>query len=663
MPESSRPLMSTHPITFSGLRMAEVLGTNGPFARVLPDFAPRAEQQALADAIHEVLTHGGPLIGEAGTGVGKTFAYLVPALLSGRKTLLSTGTRHLQDQLFYKDLPLVSRALGIKPNIALLKGRANYLCRHRLAAATGHPSMRDPAVLAQLEQVREWSASTSTGEISEVSDLPEDAPIWRFVTSDADFCAQHEPGELDDCFVNQARRRAQRADVVVVNHHLFFADLALKEGGFGELLPEAEVIVLDEAHQVPEVASQFFGKRLTSRQLRDLARDTTAEQAKDARDMPALSAASNALELESNKFRLAFGRDPQRAAWHEVMNQAGVRQALERLRTAYDRLHELLEEAGTRGKGLSACLRRCEAQVEVLESFSEASARGEWVHWFETFRNGFVLSRTPLAIATPFQRLVSEFKADWIYTSATLSVNRSFKHFRGQLGLEEARECRVDSPFDFRHNALLYLPPSMPEPREQHYTNTVLHRALPVIQASQGRAFLLFTSYYALNEAAEWLKGRTDYPLLVQGQKPKLDLLAEFRELGNALLLGTASFWEGVDVRGEALSCVIIDKLPFASPGDPVIQARINALREAGGNPFFDYQVPQAAITLKQGAGRLIRDVTDRGVLMLCDPRLLSKGYGKTFLQSLPNMPRTREIEDVQTFFTPTDQASATKED
>ena len=640
---------------FQSLSVTDILGSDGPFAELLEGFAPRRQQQALAEAIHRAVDYGGPLVGEAGTGVGKSFAYLVPVILAGRKTLLSTGTRHLQDQLFYKDLPLVMRALGAHADVALLKGRANYLCRHRLRAAQGHPSLRHPELLNQLEIIREWASTTSTGEISEVSQLPEDAPIWSFVTSDADICTQHEGHELDDCFVYQARKRAALADIVVVNHHLFFADLALKEGGFGDLLPDVSLIVLDEAHQIPEIASQFFGQRLTGRQLRDLARDTAAEQQAEARDMGGLRDATNVLELEANKFRLAFGREQRRDAWRAVQSDREVTQALERLRTAYVRLHEELDVAAPRSKGLTACLRRCEAQVEVLETFAEASAKGDWIHWFETFRNGFQLSRTPLDIAVPFQRTVRNLHASWIYTSATLSIDGDFSHFRKQLGLDEAEECQQDSPFDYENNALLYHPQSMPDPREQHFVNTILHRALPIIEASGGRTFFLFTSYYALNEAAEWLNGRIEYPLLVQGQKPKLDLLAEFQALGNAVLLGTSSFWEGVDVRGQALSCVIIDKLPFASPGDPVVQARINALRESGVNAFFDYQVPQAAITLKQGAGRLIRDVSDRGVLVLCDPRIITKGYGKTFLKSLPNMPRTRSLERVQAFFAEND--------
>ena len=631
--------------------VVDILGPDGPFSRILTGFAPRPQQQALAQAIQSTVSSGGTLVGEAGTGVGKTFAYLVPAMLSTAKVIISTGTRHLQDQLFHNDIPLVRRALGADTKAALLKGRSNYLCRHRLALAKGHPSLRSPELLAQLHQVQEWSGLTISGDIAEVSALPEDAPIWPFVTSDADFCGTHEFEELDDCFIHKARRAAQRADIVVVNHHLFFADLGLKEGGYGEILPDASAIILDEAHQIPEAASQFFGKRLTGRQLRDLARDCVVEQASEAPDMPQIRTTATALELESTKFRLSLGTENRREAWRAVNHDRKVREALQRLHTVYLSLHELLEVAAPRGKGMTACLRRCEEQIEVLDSFMQGSAKGGWIHWFETFRTGFSLSQTPLDIAEPFQRAVKSLRAAWVYTSATLSVKGSFAHFREQLGLDETDECHQDSPFDYQRNALLYLPQSMPEPREQHYTHAILERILPVLKASRGRAFCLFTSYRALNEAADWLKRHSDFALLIQGERPKLELIAEFQARGDAVLLGTSSFWQGVDVRGQALSCVIIDKLPFASPGDPVLQARIDALRERGANPFFDFQVPQAVITLKQGVGRLIRDVSDRGVLVLCDPRLLSKGYGRTFLESLPPIPRTRDIGAVQEFF------------
>ncbi len=631
--------------------VTEVLGKHGPFAEHLSGFAPRTQQQALAEAIDNTLLEGGTLIGEAGTGVGKTFAYLVPAILSGLKIIVSTGTRHLQDQLFYNDLPLVRRALRSDINVALLKGRSNYLCRHRMAAASQHPMLSRAELLSQLTQVRHWAATTKTGDISEVKTLPEDAPIWHYVTSDADFCAGHEPDQLSDCFVHQARKQAQSADIVVVNHHLFFADLSLKEEGFGEILPSANVFVLDEAHQIPKVASQFFGQRFSSRQLTDLVRDSIAEQMRDAADMSELREAISTLEKASRDFRLSFGVQTRRDAWRQILDNQNIATSIGELQQAYRELAGQLELAAPRGRGLAACLRRCLAQLEVLGNFIAPDTQGEWVHWFETFRTGYVLSLTALDVAGPFQRTVNTLSASWLYTSATLSVGNSFAHFRAQLGIEEANECQQNSPFDYPNNALLYLPANMPEPSADNYNQKVIEAALPVIRASGGRAFLLFTSYRALNQAAEWLLDKTDLPLLVQGDSPKRELIAEFQSLGNAVLLGTSSFWEGVDVRGQALSCVIIDKLPFASPGDPVMQARISAMRERGGNPFFDYQVPQAAIALKQGVGRLIRDVNDRGVVMICDPRLKTKSYGRLFIQSLPEMPPTDSLQSVQAFF------------
>ena len=631
--------------------VSDVLGERGPFATLLKGFAPRVQQQTLAKAIDNTLHQGNVLIGEAGTGVGKTFAYLVPAILSGQKIIISTGTRHLQDQLFDNDLPLVRKALKSNVKVALLKGRANYLCRHRLAQASGHPAVSRAELMSQLTRVQRWAKQTKTGDISEVKELPEDAPIWRYVTSDADFCSGHEPDELSDCFVHKARKQAQSADIVVVNHHLLFADLSLKEEGFGEVLPSANAFVLDEAHQVPEIASQFFGRRISSRQLTDLIRDSIAEQMRDAPDMSELRDAITVLEKASREFRLAFGVQPKRDAWRKVANDAKIRDAITDLQDAYVGLADQLELAAGRGKGLAGCLRRCTAQLDVLSQFVDADTPGAWIHWFETFRTGYLLSLTPLDVAEPFQRAQNALSAAWVFTSATLSVGDSFSHFRSQLGIEEADECQQNSPFDYQRNALLYLPPSMPEPRADNFNAKVIESALPVIRASKGRTFFLFTSYRALNNAADVLVDELDLPLLVQGDSPKRELIAEFQELGNAVLLGTSSFWEGVDVRGQALSCVIIDKLPFAAPGDPVMQARIDAMKERGGNPFFDYQVPQAAIALKQGVGRLIRDVSDRGVIMVCDPRIKTKAYGRLFIKSLPDIPQTSQIQAVSSFF------------
>ncbi|MCG8382014.1 MAG: ATP-dependent DNA helicase [Gammaproteobacteria bacterium] len=634
-------------------RAAEILGPEGPFADVLPGFTVREQQRELADAIEVALANDRVLIGEAGTGVGKTFAYLVPAMLSGLRVIVSTGTRHLQDQLFSKDIPRVREILGVDVLPAILKGRANYLCKHRLAQARGNALLiQDPETLRQLEVIHKWSLQTRSGDVAEVKEVPEDAPVWAHVTSTPDFCSAHEHHELEDCFVHHARRAAQEADIVVINHHLFFADLALKDEGYGEVLPSANAFILDEAHQIPEVASQFFSQRFSSRQLEELVRDAQSAQLAEAPDMAEIREAARQLEQASRDMRLAMGRSVRREPWSSIEHSAPVQKGLGALDKAYKSLLVLLEVASVRGKSLESCLRRCEAQIGLLSLFS-LEVDQEKVYWFETYRTQFSLYVTPLTVADSFQRSMSAHKAAWVFTSATLSVDGSFAHFRESLGLENQNvdECRLDSPFDYTNNALIYLPPRLPDPRDPHYTVEVLEAALPVMNAAEGRSFLLFTSYRAMNEAADWLVDRCAFPLLVQGDMPKQELMTEFVTLGNAVLLGTASFWEGVDVRGEALSCVVIDKLPFASPGDPVIQARIEALRKRGGNPFMDYQLPQAAIMLKQGVGRLIRDMQDRGVLMLCDPRLRTKSYGRIFFRSLPPMRQTVEQRDVEQFF------------
>lgn len=621
---------------------------------MLHGFAPRSEQQHLAEAVLTSLQNQSTLIGEAGTGTGKTFAYLVPAIMSGQRIVISTGTRHLQDQLFHTDMPLVHRALGSGVRIALLKGRANYLCRHRLVRAMRHPMFQESKYQQHLRDLQEWSRSTTRGDIAEVLNVPEDSPVWGLITSTEEFCSQHEYDELDDCFVHYARKRAQEAELVVVNHHLLCADLALKEGGFGELLPSANAFIIDEAHQLPEIAANFFGRRLSSKQLLELARDTVGEQLHEAPDMAELRDAAADLENSVRYFRLAFGVDPTRDAWHKIANESAMQRELTNLARSLDSMHQLLEGCASRGKGLDSCLRRCVQQRQLLADFIDEQS-GNFIHWFETFRTGFSLNMTPLDVAEPFQRAMNALPAAWVFTSATLAVGGDFSHFKSALGVTETDEVQLDSPFDYRENALLYLPAGLPEPSSRGYTTQAMDAIKPVLAASGGRAFVLFTSYRALYEAFDYLKGKIAFPLLVQGQMPKRELIEAFQSLGNAVLLGTSSFWEGVDVRGEALSCVIIDKLPFGSPGDPVMSARINSMREAGGNPFYEYQLPQAAIALKQGVGRLIRDVTDRGVLVLCDPRIQSRQYGEVFINSLPPMPITTELQEVEAFFSEQD--------
>ena len=646
--------------------VVELLGASGPFARVLPGFRPRREQQHLADAVARALDGRTTLVGEAGTGTGKTFAYLVPAILSGGRVVVSTGTRHLQDQLFHTDLPLVRRALDVDFDACLLKGRANYLCRERLTRARAHPALSDAASRRHLAIIDEWARATATGDVAEVVAVPEDSPVWQHVVSHPEYCAKHERDELEGCFVHAARKRAQESDVVVVNHHLLCADLALKEEGFGDLLPSADGFVVDEAHQLPDVAAQFFGRKLSSRQLLDLAGDTIGEQVHEAPDFVELRERAMELETGVRHFRLAFGSDPARDAWSDVRDTDAVARELERMEVLLGGLVEALEEVAKRGKGLESCHKRAQTHAATLASFiapesgkpasGKSGSGGDWIHWYETFRTGFSLNMTPMTVAEPFRRAMEGLPAGWVFTSATLAVGGDFGHFRGRLGLTTCDEVQVDSPFDYTRNALLYLPPGLPEPQRPGYTIAVMEAVLPVIEASEGRAFLLFTSHRALREAARWLEERgVPYPLLVQGRGAKRELLETFQSLGNAVLLGTSSFWEGVDVRGEALSLVVIEKLPFGSPGDPVTKARIERMKSDGGDPFHEYQIPEAAIALKQGVGRLIRDVTDRGVLVLCDPRVRSRGYGELFLTSLPPMPITAGLGEVERFFASAD--------
>ncbi|MFO1422582.1 MAG: ATP-dependent DNA helicase [Candidatus Competibacteraceae bacterium] len=631
--------------------MAELLGPGGPLARHVPGFAPRLPQQRMAQAVDAILEDGGSLIVEAGTGTGKTFAYLTPALLSGARVLISTGTRHLQDQLYHQDLPVVRRALKSSARVALLKGRGNYLCRYRLQLVEREGKLPSRAQVVELQRIQRWAGRTRSGDIADIADVPETSPLWPRVTSTVDNCLGQDCPQLEDCFFAKARLDALAADVLVINHYLFCADLALRETGFAELLPGAEAVIFDEAHQLPDIATHFFGHSLSGRQLTELARDTVVEQARDAADFPELRNRAEALAAVEPVLREALGTTERRAPWREVADQSAVREAVGQLTEALNRLGEALKEAAQRGKGLESCRRRAEDLRQRLAAATGEERDPDTVRWFEVRGRGFTVSLTPLDIAPTFQTRMEAGPSAWVFTSATLAVGESFEHFTARLGLRDYTALRLDSPFDFARNTLLYHPPGLPEPVSPYYTAALLEAALPVLRASRGRAFLLFTSYRALREAEEVLAGRLDYPLLVQGAAPKAALLREFRALGNAVLLGTASFWEGVDVRGEALSCVIIDRLPFAAPSDPVLQARIESLRQRGEDPFQSYQLPHAVITLKQGAGRLIRDVSDRGVLMLCDPRLLTKSYGRAFLDSLPPMSRTRKLERVRAFF------------
>ena len=630
---------------------ADLLSENGVFSKAIKGFTARAGQQALSSTIQSVIHNNQVLVAEAGTGIGKTFAYLVPAIISNKKVIVSTGTRHLQDQLFHTDIPLVKKALNLDLPCSLLKGRSNYLCLYRLGIAD-ELAFLTRETQDHLSRIRSWSKQTNHGDVAEMSEISEDSRVWPVVTSTADNCLGSECSEWSKCFVVNARRDAQEADIVVVNHHLLLADMAIKEEGFGELLPAADTFIIDEAHQLPEVASRFFGKGFSSRQLNNIINDSIAEQIKDAPDMHSIRDACDSLKTTMAQFRLALGADSQRDAWSKIENKPALKKAGESLLLELHELQESLHIAAERGRGLEQCYERCASIYQNFKSYGDnTDIENGNIYWYETFTKGFILHSTPLDIAGLFKQQRDALPGSWIFTSATLEVNHDFKHFAQRLGLDEYEKGNWNSPFDYQQQSLLYLPENLPEPSSHDYTEKLIETSIPVLQASKGRAFLLFTSYRALNEAAKFLERKLNYPILIQGSLPKHQLLKKFRELGNAILLGTGSFWEGVDVRGEALSCVIIDKLPFASPGDPVMQARLDGIRKQGGNPFMDYQLPQAVIALKQGAGRLIRDMKDYGVLMIGDNRLRTKQYGKVFLQSLPDMPKTNRQQDVDAFY------------
>ncbi len=624
--------------------------SEGGLAKTIKGYRPREPQIELAKSIAAALQSHRHLIAEAGTGTGKTFAYLAPAILSGSKVIISTGTKNLQDQLFNKDLPVIRKAIKAPFLAALLKGRGNYLCVYRLDNALNSAFGFSKEDADALSKIKSWSKRTKTGDIAEMADVSETNPVWHQATSTVENCLGQDCPVYANCFLVKARKEAQEAEILVVNHHLLCADWSIRNGGFGELLPKADVIIVDEAHQLAVTASDFLGISVGSRQLNDLVGDALIEYYKDATDIPALRAAAEELEHGCKDLRLAFGIELKRGEWRDIDSNPKIIGALAEVQAQLQRLTGQLELASVKSKGLESCFKRAQDLLEQLQIISEDPG-GKWIRWYETHRKSVTLSRTPLDIAAEFRSFMQFSKAVWIFTSATLSVAQRFDHFANSLGVVNADNARWDSPFDYATQSLFYHPKGLPKPDNPEFTRLIIDFVAPVLQASRGRAFFLFTSHRALKEAAELLADKIPYPLLIQGSRPKGALLDQFKKTDNAVLLGTASFWEGVDVRGEALSCVIIDKLPFASPGDPVLKARMEAMRRQGRNPFFDYQLPAAVIALRQGIGRLIRDVTDRGVLMVCDPRLLKRTYGQMFLDSVPAMRRTRDIADVQAFF------------
>ncbi|MET3130038.1 ATP-dependent DNA helicase DinG [Oxalobacteraceae bacterium GrIS 1.11] len=657
------------PAAAPGKHDAEIdrlFGAGGPLSPAIGSYRPRRSQTEMAKAIASAIDGQQTLIAEAGTGTGKTFAYLVPALLWGGKTIVSTGTKNLQDQLFLRDIPTVRAALQAPVSVALLKGRSNYVCHYHLERTLQNGRMTSRDDVGHLREISRFIKMTSSGDKAELAKVPENALIWNLVTSTRDTCMGAECQYYQDCFVMKARKEAQQADVVVVNHHLFFADVALKDTGVAELLPSANTIIFDEAHQLPDTATLFFGNTVSTSQVMELCRDVLAEGLAHARGVDWAKTVM-VVEKAARDLRLTFPQDIVRLSLAQIAPSSDFFPALETLKDELAGMTAVLETQAERAETIEQCRSRAVELGQQLAAWkfdpkAKVAEGEEAVFWVEAFSSSLQLHQTPLSIAPIFNNQREGAPRSWIFTSATLAVKNDFKHFASQMGLAGEPAHSWPSPFDYASQGLLYVPQNLPQPNSIGYTDAVLDCALPIIEAAGGRTFLLCTTLRAVKRAAERLadefsKRGLTYPLFVQGERGRTELLDQFRAAGNGVLIGSQSFWEGVDVRGDALSLVIIDKLPFAPPDDPVLAARIEVMEKQGMNGFMHHSLPEAIINLKQGAGRLIRDEGDRGVLMICDPRLISKPYGKRIWQSLPPFKRTREAADVIAFFQ--DQAPA----
>ncbi|HDL5768606.1 TPA: ATP-dependent DNA helicase [Mannheimia haemolytica] len=631
-------------------KIQHAFSENGLLSQNISGFRPRQAQLEMAQVVAKAVKFATPVVVEAGTGTGKTFAYLVPALLSGKKTILSTGSKNLQDQLFNRDLPTIQKALKYKGKIALLKGRANYLCLERLDQVTAMGVLGDKSVLTDLKKVSKWQNATKTGDLSECITIAEDSPILPQLVSTTESCLGSDCPHFKDCYVVQARRKAMEADVVVVNHHLFCADMAVKKTGFGELIPEAELVIFDEAHQLPDIASQYFGQSLSSRQLFDICKDTNIVYRTELKDLSQLGKAADHLTKVVQDFRLLMGGEGQiRGNLRELFRDKKVVDGLVKVAENIDFLSEVAKKSLGRSETLDKIFERL-AEVKVqLKKLMDTSVTG-YCYWYEANGRSFGLHITPLMVADKFGEQLKNQQIGWVFTSATLEVGGKFDHFCQRLGIENAEQLVLQSPFDYQHQSLLCVPRYLPDTNKSN-TLTALGQLLkPVIEANKGRCFLLCTSYYMMRGLADFLREHSSLNVLLQGETSKSRLLEKFVKEDHSVLVATQSFWEGIDVRGDDLSLVIIDKLPFTSPDEPLLKARMEDCKIQGGDPFNDIQIPEAVITLKQGVGRLIRDVTDRGVVIICDSRLVMRNYGQTFLKSLPPSRRTRDLGNVIQF-------------
>lgn len=633
----------------------------GVLARSDLPYEFRKGQLEMAQAVERAIHENRHLIVEAGTGTGKTLAYLLPALRSGQRVIISTGTKNLQEQLFFKDVPFLESLLG-PLQVCYMKGRANYLCRHKLYSLKNQPILSGLEEISQYNAIAEWEKTTETGDRAEIDDLPETSQLWAKLDARSDACLGQACPDYQRCFITEMRRRAAESDVVIVNHHLFFADLAIKQQAKAApdagVLPDAGIVIFDEAHELEDVASSYFGISLSNIRFEELARDVEMMlRPKGALNTDIIAAA----QMVRERSRMFFGALPRGMGNEGRMQFSGREEFLETQGDLYlgvlNSLHRLEGELErVRGVEEAAPLRKRTTDIrEQLKFLLEAEDRNT-VFWLERRgdrqgRGGTHLQATPIDVSELLGELLFESFPSVVLTSATLTVQGGFSHIRRRLGMRDARELVVPSHFRYGDQAILYLPPEMPDPREANFQDEAAKRIRRILDITRGRAFCLFTSYQQMNDLYERLLAEVGYPLLLQGTAPRKALLEEFRVTPNAVLFGTSSFWQGVDVQGEALSCVIIDRLPFAVPSDPVVQARMRAIEENGGNPFFEYQVPSAVITLKQGFGRLIRSLEDRGVLMLLDPRIQRQRYGRVFLDSLPPYRITQDISAVETFF------------
>lgn len=631
--------------------MTDDFATDGQLAKAIPGFKPREPQRVMAQAVTKAIAQGTPLVVEAGTGTGKTFAYLAPALRAGKKVIVSTGSKALQDQLFSRDLPTVCRALEYSGKLALLKGRSNYLCLERLeqqALAGGNLPVQ---VLSDVMRLRSWAVETEEGDISHCPEVAEDAEVWPLVTSTNDNCLGADCPLYKECFVVKARKKAMDADIVVVNHHLFLADMVVKESGFAELIPEAEVTIFDEAHQIPDIASQYFGESLSSRQLLDLAKDISMAYRTELKDTQQLQKCADRLAQSAQDFRLQLGEPGYRGNLRELLSDANIQRALLLLDDALELCYDVAKLSLGRSELLDVAFERATLYRACLKRLKEINQPG-YSYWYECTSRHFKLALTPLSVDDKFHEAMAKKPGSWIFTSATLSVNEQLSHFTTRLGIEQAETLLLASPFDYSRQALLCVPRGLPQTNQPGSGRRLAAMLRPLIVANNGRCFMLCTSHAMMRDLAAEFRASLTLPVLLQGETSKGQLLRQFVEAGNALLVATSSFWEGVDVRGDALSLVIIDKLPFTAPDDPLLKARMEDCRLRGTDPFTEVQLPEAVIALKQGVGRLIRDVDDRGVLVICDNRLVMRPYGAVFLNSLPLAPRTRDLGKAAAFLT-----------